>query len=239
VRAPVGEQRRVECVDASAAPFEPEGRWLPHANGSGFWWQVAGRARGVADFELARSELALELVGEAEAKTAIARDVVGEAWRDLEQRLTASLGGGGASANEPPLRALRSRWSGAVILAIPWWSAEIRILLAGECVERVLFPAGRAAPRKPARGGLIPLSKAIASRPIRLEARLHRFELEIGALASLRPGDVLRTTHPLDGPLDVEVSGENRQSAVRWSGFLGHAATKRALDLVAERGGTK
>lgn len=227
----------IECVRAAEAQRSPEEAWSPLAGAPGAWLGFSGRVHGLTGVELGLSALRLELVGTGE-KTPVASEVVHAASHDLEQRLGSELAlkaGGGGEAGPGPSSWLR--WSGALLLSIPWWSAELRVLLSGETVERFLFPSGRPIAKKAPRGALVQLAQAVASRSVRVEAQLEPLELEVGALTSMRVGDVLRTTHRLERPLVVAVGAAGAENVVEWSGFLGRAGSNKAVELVGERRG--
>lgn len=225
----------VACVRAAEAPESSSESWSSLAGVRGAWLRFSGTARGLTGIELGRSELRLELFGTKE-ETPVANELVGDAWHDLEQRLASELGpkSEAGQSEAGPGRTVWLRWSGALLLSVPWWSAQLRLLLSGETVERFLFPSGRPAVKKVPSGGLVPLSRALASRRVGVEVQLEPFELEVGALASMRVGDVLRTTHRLERPLMVEVGGARAESVLEWSGFLGRAGSNKAVELVGE-----
>jgi hypothetical protein len=204
----------------------------------GAWRCLSGTARGLAGVELGLSELRRELVG-TEEDSPVARELVQGAWHDLEQRLAAELGlqPGPAQPDARPDQSVWRRWSGALLLSVPWWSAQLRLLVAGESIERFLIPSRRPAARKEPSDGLVPLAQAVSSRSVQVEVMLDAFELDVGALSSMRVGDVVRTTHRTERPLLVNVGAAQTESVVRWSGFLGRAGSNKAVELAGERGG--
>ncbi len=167
-------------------------------------------------------------------------ELVHGAWHDLEQRLVSGLGlqpkAGPAQAG--PCPGLWRRWSGALLLWMPWWSAQLRVLVSGDEVERLLSPSGRPATRRAPRSVLVALAQATSTRTIRVEVQLEPFELDVGALTSMRVGDVLRTSHGLERPLLLGVGTAGTEGAVEWAGLLGRAGSNRAVEIVGERGAT-
>ncbi len=58
-------------------------------------------------------------------------------------------------------------------------------------------------------------------------------ELDLGSLASLRVGDVVRTSHPLEVALKIRVEGAAGHAGVLpCAGFLGKVARARAVELL-------
>lgn len=215
-----------------------EAAWRPWGEMGWAWWAVAGRGQGSDRAVPGLDELFRALVGEAsaaplagrgEAQASVAEDLVRAAWRDLERRL------GGLVPPRPPTAdparpPAFSPWSGALLLTFPWWDAELWLLLDGAAVEHRLAPTRRAP--APA-GGLVPVWRALSRRPASIQVLAGSFELDLGTLASLRPGDVIRIPQALDQPLDVLAVGAPDQPPTPiGAAFLGRVGDRRAVELV-------
>lgn len=93
--------------------------------------------------------------------------------------------------------------------------------------------AARTAPRPVAATPPHPAWAALGAVPLRLEIRLGGVELGLGALQSLRPGDVLQLPQALDEPLDVHLAASaGDASAPLCRAVLGRRGAQRAVALV-------
>jgi hypothetical protein len=211
--------------------------WQPLGNGGSLWWRAGASSLG--GWANAASMLARALVGEAlsldpfDGSTAsgVGVDLVRAAWADLAARL-AGLGPKGPSVevSRKPCGTVFAPWSGALLVTIPWWGVELRLLLGRDAVDPLVDPR----PREAAHGGLVPVWRALAGRSARIEVVADPFELDLGTLASLRAGDVVRTAHRLDRPLDVLAGSARGESlAAVCSAFLGSVGASRAVELAA------
>ncbi len=230
----------VRCGSPEQEAGAPAAQWQELAGAPGAWWLVAGSARGLSGAALARSELALALFGEGEVPSSLAAsEVVEAAWCDLLQRLHSVVPkpqGGPPSPWPAPAspESTLAPWSGALVATLPWWEAEIRVLLSADAIERLVPPSTRPAP---GRGqGLQPLWKVLSNRRVKLRIELEPFEVELGALTHLQAGYVLGTTHVLEQPLLVSVRAEEDAGAsLLCSAHLGRLGESRAIELADSR----
>jgi hypothetical protein len=204
------------------------------------WWDIAGPLAH-AD---ALPSLADTLFGAAPEPSALltharsgelAAAVAADAWSDWWQRIGHALGVDTAdtatragSLGVPPGDQAFRPWSGAVSIALHWCGREMHLLLAGDAAARLLAPARPPDTRADAQP-LVPVWHAVADLNSVVRAELSPVELTVGALKSLRPGDVVEIPHPLDRPLVATTSGGETLCEV----FLGQAGGRRAIELLA------
>jgi hypothetical protein len=177
----------------------------------------------------------------------IAAELVRSAWSDLATRLAGALGAvemvdpsRSRAGDEEPRRRLLGPWSGALSIRISWWDRDLLLLISGDRAARHLVRVTATPARDLAApaGGLTPLLALLRGRPARVRAQLASFELELGTLVALRHSDVLRTTHPLERPLEVKVVSDGAAGgATICTGFLGKVGASRAVELTAGRPG--
>lgn len=158
---------------------------------------------------------------------AIAAQVRSEASGELLAALRAALGISPQATQSPPGDSSWHRWSGAIELVLACKDAQLHLLLDGACVAAICGHSQAAKP--PQAANLDPVAGAIQSRTITLSAVLQPFELDLGSLTQLRPGDVL----PLEHSLDAELMLVDRDGGNVFGGFLGRAGHRRALQLTA------
>ena len=97
----------------------------------------------------------------------------------------------------------------------------------------------RKGPAQPA-SPLTPVLQASTALPIPLRVELESFDIDLGGLLSMRPGDVLRTGHALKAPLIIRDAGPaERMDGVGDSppvcvGYLGMQAGARAVGLLRQ-----
>jgi len=250
---------RIRCEPSSAAP---RGGPAPGASGwhalgdaaQGLWCAApAAPARsGAAAFT---SALARALFGAPRALSAgagpgggaadgrrapgLAAEVAQAAWEDWCGRLAGALGEGAgrpAQDRSAPVREPLGPWSGALALTLPWCGLELHVLVSGERVAGLLGPGRPPSEARPA-AALTPVWRAMAEEPARIRAELRAFELDLGALAALRVGDVVRTAHALETPLEVKLHARGGAPALALcAGFLGRAGSARAIELLPASG---
>jgi hypothetical protein len=251
-----------KAVPGDASPegvFEPA-EWRPlDATVVGLWGGIpstVGRARGA---ETSMADLLLPiwraLFGETPeeawpgpraeeageiASSSIAADIVRAAWTDWAHRLASAIGapevGTGRASEGAPGPWSLSAFSGALRIAIPWLGRDLSLLVSGDRVCRFLgrSTAGEAKRPTAVTGALTPVLDALERRKTRLSAELLTFQLDLGALASLRVGDVLRTSHALDRPLSMNAAEADGGSGRPFcEGFLGKVGMARAVELTA------
>lgn len=241
----------VRCTpaDGAHAPGLP-GTWDATGIGKGVWCRL-GAANGVEDGErlpglgeLARALFGAEAGAEGDLPGGrvqgseggtIAGELVLAAWADLGRRLGSRLqpAAGLHEEAETHLDPSPSYWSGWVVASAPCAGATLQVLVAPAVVERLM---GAPEPhREPRRGGArAGVWEAAAHRPVRVDVQLHAFDMDLGGLASVRAGDVVRTTHRLDEPLEAcfRPPGDG-PSALVCRGFLGSVGGARALELAS------
>lgn len=198
--------------------------WFPlGVRTKGSAWLAGGEAHaGRVVHWLLFGELPL---GQADASPIAAR-VQAEACADLKSRLTASVESAPSDVPGHPDAGVWQAWSGAVEVVLTCEDAELHILLDCSCADAVLECANGARVRS-SQALLTPIQHALHSREIRLRAMLDSFELDLGSLLELQPGDILPLPHRLDAA--ITVSNEEGQRLL--SGFLGAAHGHRALQL--------
>ena len=240
-------------LDADPAP------WHPLGDAAGLWCRLSGRpgrtARDAPERDAASltSAIALALFGarapgaaplaaaswKGDDVATIAGEVAQEVWHDWCQRVAAALPEPSphpTRSHAVAARELLRPGSGALAVTLRWCGATLTLLIAAERVARLVGPSAArsraaAAPPRPA---LVSVSRALADRPVVVHARLESFELDLGTLATLRVGDVLRTTHPLDAPVDFTTGrASNNPAGIVCAAFLGQAGGARAIELSA------
>lgn len=130
----------------------------------------------------------------------------------------------GAAAGSLPAAAFRA-WAGGVRVALPHLDM-VALYLSGPAVARLDPP--RAAPLPTSWAPLTPLTAAAAQTDAVLAARLHAVELTLGAIGSLRVGDVVVLPHALERPLDVVTA----DGTVLCEAYLGRVGAHRSLELL-------
>ncbi|MGC3998550.1 MAG: FliM/FliN family flagellar motor C-terminal domain-containing protein [Anaeromyxobacter sp.] len=212
------------------------GRWTRLEGAAGLWWQVEG---GAAE---AGSRLEAALFGAAaspsatrwDSPPAASAEAAQGAWGDLQARLRVGLGAEKSDAMyaaSVPAAGVLGGFSGSLVLRLRIPGLELAVLVAPEVVGR-LVPLHRA-PAAPARP-LAPVFRALASRRASLHVQLSAFELDLGALAALRVGDVVRTTHRLDVPATVLADGAcSGHGEPLAHCYLGRLGAHRAIELAA------
>lgn len=223
--------------------------WATGPGAPGWSWAADARARR-AGLDGPERALSLALFGEvadpapdgaaaaSAAPGAIAAEVAAQAWRDAWRRLAERFGAPrGASDAGGPSCGAAVAWSGAALVTVPWWGAPLLLLVDGETCARAARPGAATSP--PRLGGLSPLAPALATEAAQLQAVLEPFELELAALVTLRPGDVVRTAHRLDAPLSLAVAGGDGGLAVVCEGFLGQVCGWRAIEVASDGAGAR
>lgn len=129
-----------------------------------------------------------------------------------------------AAAGTLPPAAFRA-WAGGVRIALPHFDT-VAVYLTGPAVSRLDPP--RSAPLPTSGAPLTPLTAAAAAADAVLAVRLHPVELTLGAIGSLRVGDVVVLPHALERPLDVVTA----DGAVLCEAYLGRLGAHRSLELL-------
>lgn len=235
--------------EATAAARAPElGGWSPvSAEAAGAWWALTGAGGPSANERAARVARVLALVGRglfgdaarggpypgalATAPRGVGEEVAQAAWADLWTRILGTPARGAAQEGPGPDPSLAGAWSGALVFTVPLREGVLALLLAHDVVARALGGAARSAFAGGGASQVTPVERALARRNTRVSARTKEFELELGALAGLRVGDVVRTSHPLEAPLTLHVELGGRPPQVLCAAFLGNAGGARAVEL--------
>lgn len=238
--------RRLGCTvrGAGEAPFVHD-EWGAAFVGAGLWCTIvplspAAGPPTVPDL----GELSKALIGEDGGEWAlreradgprIADELVQVAWADLRRRFADEFHPAAVPEIVPSGPAHLGRWSGAMVVQVPLGRSELRVLVAGEVVERL---AGRREPRTQSRrrDPVTSIWRAVSDEVVHVDVGMQAFDLDLGSLASIRVGDLLRTAHRLDRPLAVHyrVPG-GRGRAEMCVGYLGKVGSARAL-LLARSG---
>jgi len=229
------------AAELSATPW----RWQPA--GPGLWWAFAAEASqgAAAGRPLDRREaLARALFGEpalgAVSATAtkggaalggqVADDAWSDWWRLAEQAALGKAPAGAAEGAAGFPTEVWKRWEGALLFELPWAGGLLRVISAAERLERT-----GAQPPRPARQLPRPISvwRAAAASRVQLRVETQPFEVDLGALAGLSVGDVLRTSHPLEAPLSVRMEEAACADGQVCAAWLGRAGGWRAAGLRA------
>ena len=225
-----GARRAVHAEDLEAPARLPD--WSAVSE-QGAWWSLG---------ESPSRRISRALFGEpgtgpdALDGRRIADDLAGELWAGQLRALAALVAGDGLADAEALAQAWR-RWSGAVLVELPWCGASLRLLFRAAQVERVVLAAGASGgrPARPAGASavpVVPVLRALAGHGTRLDARLDSFEIDLGSLVSLNVGDVLRVRHPLDKPVRVCASQAPLDGEPVCAGWLGRRDAVLAIELV-------
>lgn len=226
--------------EPEGAPAARPGCWTPfeltakelaaapwHPAAPGLWWALRGADPDGDQVDV----VGRALFGGAGAGS-VARDLAEQAWTDWWTRLEqVALPPGVDGLVPPPERSpleAWARWSGALLFDVPWPTGGLRILASGERVQQAV---GGAAADPVAQGDLTPVWRAAASQRLRLRVQMEAFALELGELAGLRVGDVLRTAHLMEAPLIVKAGGHDGVTTELCAASLGRAGAWRAVEL--------
>jgi hypothetical protein len=241
----------VRCQPASDRAGAVED-WAALDGLPGAWWAMLSRGveagsglrRRRAVTDALHQALFRETASERVEGSRLADELVQSAWTDWQRRLAERLGGEGHGPREPlgaPTDAKDSAavgllfrpWSGALQLVLPWCGQELGVLLDVQRVAAFLKrPEGRpTAGQAVARNAvpLVPIYDVVKSKPVALRVELAEMEIDLGTLAGLRVGDVLRTTHGLDMPLRLVTPAPGGGPSC--AGYLGRQGDRRAIEL--------
>ena len=235
LQQPHAAQDAVRCVMASSGPEAPSS-WKPVALDDALepacelWWDIyAGGPR--ADPVLLLVDALFNTSVEPSALSAqgsvseMAAEAARAAWSDLWARvgqslavrvaITAPVTQADSLATLQPAAALFRPWSGAIAITLHWCAQEMRVLLGG--AEAAALLAHEASAGRPEAKPLAPVWHAVAGHACTVRAELAPVELTLGAIKSLRVGDVVELSHPLDRPLVAKTA----DGAVLCEAFLG------------------
>lgn len=203
------------------------GAWTTDPDAPGLAWSFRGNGQA-REGEDPRQGLLTALFDDATpcGGSRLVDEVVETAWRAWWTQLEASLGPAGASRDGlPDFHA----WSGTLVVVIPWWNGTLALAVDGFRVEACVRRSG--IDRRHPMAGQQPLARVTdvaLSLGTAAQVESRAFEVDLGALLSLRPGDVLRTSHPLESPLLVRTAGGLNLGEA----FLGSRDGHRAVQLL-------
>jgi flagellar motor switch/type III secretory pathway protein FliN len=183
----------------------------------------------------------------------MAEQVAETAWRDWQARLEVLFAmqpafedpSGSVRPGELP-REVSLPWSGAAAIALPWCGQVLMLAASDGLLRRRAEGQGTASslstgshrigPSDPAGArALVRPLQALSAQRVRLDVLLAATEVDLGMLTGLQVGDILRTVHPLDEPLIVNIAGTDPQAGTRLcGGFLGQQSGGRAVELVRQ-----
>jgi len=184
----------------------------------------------------------------------LADEVAQAAWMDWCQSLTAVFTGisGNAPRNDreadpqrkpsaPPASILQP-WSGSLLLTFPWCGQTMEVLVGFHAISTAIGNDGAFKKRSLRKDSgqpqlpLVPVLQAVSELRLTLCVELFPFEIDLGSLTSLRPGDVLRTSHSLEAPaiLTNPLKSGQLEADILCGGFLGKRNARRAVELTAK-----
>ena len=213
--------------------------------GGTVWWSEA-RAAGLPGARVSPQQAVLDAMygstGRATmAGGAISQQMAREAWHGWCQRLATCFGielptqGDAPGELGLPAGVIRP-WSGALALRVSCAGMLMLLVPDGQSVQRWADTQGRASPLilNGSRPALVPVAEAVAPCTARLSVELAPIDIGLGILASLRNGDVLRTTHRLDTPLRVlgHADRTKHAGALLCEAFLGQQGDVRVVELL-------
>jgi hypothetical protein len=172
----------------------------------------------------------------ASGEPSIAEELATECWNEQLAALRAALAEAtpaDAAAAPPDGDTLWRRWSGAVVVDLPWFDARMHLLVDGASVASLVKAGGvrrSPAPRR-SDAAVMPVLGALAHAGVRLEVRCGGASIDLGSLVSLRVGDVLRLDHRLDEPVHVVAPAEPADAAPLCRGWLGRADAHLCIEL--------
>lgn len=129
------------------------------------------------------------------------------------------------------------RWSGAVVVDVPWFGASWRLLIDAAAVRGLpqLSKQRRPEPAGIDREAPMPVLRALGRTPVRLQVRLAPVDIDFGSLISLNIGDVLRVGHAVDEPVHVGAPGSPIDATPLCHGWLGARDERVAIELLRLR----
>jgi len=250
--ASADSSRPVVCELLSEASRQPdwvEWNWnalsTPHESGL-LWWAIRrGESYpGSTDrVEEAKAALFDALFGERPdpfQRDRMADEVMQAAWMDWWQRLALLFGADQDVTSIPselPADQLRP-WSGALVVALPWCGQTMMLVLSHTRISTCLGRQAPAPSRAPSAPPLVPVLRAASMLTLPLHVDLEPAAIDLGSLASLSRGDILRTSHALESPLIVRSAarpGEaDPEGAPLCRGYLGKRGNLLAVELVPQ-----
>ncbi len=129
-------------------------------------------------------------------------------------------------------RGMTQPWSGAVWLAVGWCGLRFQLAMSFSHIVRLLgqhsVVSTDAETAEPVtRPALVPVLSALSAEALSVTVELSPVRLELGVVAGLRLGDVVRLPHALDRPLRVRVG----DAPPLFQAFLGQIDEHKAVEL--------
>lgn len=233
---------RPHAAPGAAGPAAVHAEDADAAARRGTWTAIGAHARWSLDADPAQC-LHAAFFGEASPGPGaregrlLADELADECWAEQLAAVRALLG---ETAAAPPACAVEGdawrRWSGAVLVSLPWLGHRWRLLVDATAVRALLGrrAAVRAAAADPPRDAPMPVLRALHDTPVALQARLAPFELDLGSLVGLAVGDVLRLAHRIDEPVRVVAANAPVDALPLCIGWLGRR-DDAALGIELER----
>lgn len=245
----------IMCQSASDAAAEPEWpnlQWdvIPSTqNADGLWWAL-WKDKKDRDFvdgtRNSRAALMAALFGEVPSTPlvdSLADEVVEAAWTDWCRRIWLLFEPEKGAASRPTelFTDLLHPWSGAVVITLPWCGQTLGFLVSHACVSACMGLQHTVPPHTSGTSALVPFLHAAGSLIMPIYVDMEPIEIDLGTLASLCLGDILRTTHALETPLVVKdtahcgiVDAAMPATPNLCRGFLGRQGRHRALELLKQ-----
>ena len=214
-----------EEVEPSARPAD----WSD-VSGQGAWWHL-----GQSPTRMISRALFGSAGGGASALDgrSVADELAAELWAGQLQALAALVATDHGSADADARARTWRRWSGAVLVTLPWCGATLQLLFDAAQVARVLHATGARGKRASPVAGVpaVPALRALADHRARLTVRLDAFDIDLGSLVSLNIGDVLHVRHALDKPAHVCAAEARIDDAPLCAAWLGRRDDALAIEL--------
>lgn len=220
-----GLQAAGQLLCRPAAPDDAVAGWQPagHGGDQRAWFAAqAQEAIGQALFALPHPS----------ATGTVAPSVGSAAFADLRSAMAAALELVPADAGLQGDQPATGPWCGCVAVELPLAGYPLRMMLNASCVEAAV-PAATAADAQRGTGGvgLVSPEAAMSGQILTLKVELDACELDIGTLQSLRIGDVVPLSHPLDAPARVLAAGDQHVC----DAYLGKQGSRKAAELARSR----
>lgn len=172
--------------------------------------------------------------------SSVAGRVCADAVDDWCARLREWLGANGWDASCPSdamrhglPEQVRQPWSGAVWLSMGWCWQRFHLVMDFNCAANLLGQDSAVSTQAQSGQGAsgaarVPVLSALAGETLSMTVELNPVTIELGNLAGLRIGDVVRTPHALEAPLSVRAE----DGTMFCHAFLGKVDEDRAVELL-------
>ncbi|RAN48424.1 hypothetical protein RB25_11605 [Herbaspirillum rubrisubalbicans] len=191
----------------------------------------------------------------------VAVELLFDAWNDWCERLMSDLvrnAGGASELSAGSVQhlldadtqqavtlpaSLLSPWSGTLCLTVPWFGLDLNIVVSGALLEQLVqreSPPGNehSSLSRTSSTELTTVWNALSGHVDSVAAHLQPLEATLGVLASLRVGDVLRTSHAIEKPVLISLASVLTAPEVAAAGtplfeaYLGSQSGNRAVELL-------